>query len=87
MVVRPLSWLLIVSALILCLASAYACEGCGCRGGPGYRLANGNCVSWAQHEKHKTGGDFPVGAHCEHPQGCRLETLQGVKLLGNGASK
>lgn len=25
-----------------------ACEGCGCKGGPGYRKPNGDCVSWKQ---------------------------------------
>lgn len=23
-----------------------ACRGCGCRGGPGYRLPNGRCAGW-----------------------------------------
>lgn len=26
---------------------ATACSGCGCRGGPGWRKANGQCASWA----------------------------------------
>lgn len=68
-------------------SAAVACDGCGCRGGPGYRLPTGQCVSWAQHEKHKALGDFPSGSHCEHPQGCQLETPQGVKLLGTGETK
>ena len=24
------------------------CSGCGCRGGPGYRQANGKCASWGR---------------------------------------
>jgi hypothetical protein len=24
------------------------CSGCGCRGGPGYRKANGKCASWGR---------------------------------------
>jgi hypothetical protein len=68
-------------AFLTLASAAMACNGCGCRGGPGYRLASGNCVSWAQHEKHKAAGDFPQGARCEHPEGCSLETPQGVKLL------
>lgn len=24
------------------------CQGCGCKGGPGYRKPNGDCVSWKQ---------------------------------------
>jgi hypothetical protein len=74
-------------ALSMLNSVAIACDGCGCRGGPGYRLPNGSCVSWAQHEKHKAAGDFPPGARCEHPQGCSLETPQGVKLLEPGAIK
>ncbi len=83
---RFLLWLF-ARALVIGASSAYACEGCSCRGGPGYRLPNGNCVSWAQHERHRAAGDFPAGAHCEHPQGCRLESSQGVKLLGTGETK
>ena len=26
--------------------AAFACSGCGCRGGPGYRGPNGQCVGW-----------------------------------------
>jgi len=26
---------------------AAACEGCGCRGGPGYRGPSGRCVGWS----------------------------------------
>lgn len=26
------------------IATQYACTGCGCKGGPGYRLSNGKCV-------------------------------------------
>jgi len=80
----------VVFATVAFLSSALdvvACDGCGCRGGPGYRLPSGNCASWAQHEKHKASGDFPPGSQCEHPQGCRLETPQGVKLLGAGELK
>jgi hypothetical protein len=29
-------------------ASAQQCQGCGCKGGPGYRAANGRCVGWAE---------------------------------------
>jgi hypothetical protein len=27
-------------------ASAQRCSGCGCKGGPGYRGPNGQCVGW-----------------------------------------
>jgi hypothetical protein len=67
--------------------SAQSCTGCSCKGGPGYRLASGKCVSWAQHEKFKGIGDFPAGASCEHPEGCSLETTKGVKRLSRGEAK
>jgi len=35
----------IIHAMILSTA-VYACDGCGCRGGPGYRGADGQCVGW-----------------------------------------
>lgn len=27
------------------------CRGCGCRGGPGHRLANGKCASWGRRRR------------------------------------
>lgn len=39
----------IICALALLATSfveASACEGCGCRGGPGYRGSDGRCVGW-----------------------------------------
>lgn len=77
---------LIAAAVLLApsIGFAQSCSGCSCHGGPGYRLANGKCVSWAQHEKHQSVGDFPAGAACEHPEGCRLETPRGVKSLTRG---
>jgi hypothetical protein len=45
-----------VFALTACLllaggTAAEACQGCGCRGGPGYRGPNGSCVGWKQLNK------------------------------------
>ena len=77
----------LLAAVLLIPSFAHASEGCSSRGGPGYRLTNGKCVSWAQHEKHKAVGDFPAGAACEHPNGCTLETSVGVKRLEHGALK
>ena len=40
--------------LVIALSSAttaLACTGCGCRGGPGYRGPNGQCVGWARLNK------------------------------------
>lgn len=74
-------------ALSSCAIAGPAADGCSSRGGPGYRLANGKCVSWAQHEKHTTIGDFPVGAACEHPDGCSLQTKAGLKRLQRGEIK
>lgn len=76
-----------ILALAITQPRAESCTGCSCKGGPGYRLANGKCVSWAQHQKHQSSGDFPAGASCEHPEGCRLETQGGVKRLPQGAGR
>jgi hypothetical protein len=53
-------------------ASAQYCEGCGCKGGPGYRAANGRCVGWAD-----------IGRTCGSPptQRCTPE------LVDQGAQK
>ncbi len=40
--------ILIATIVLLAPAMAHACDGCGCRGGPGYRGPNGKCVGWAQ---------------------------------------
>lgn len=76
-----------VVVALLASSIAHASDGCSSRGGPGYRLANGKCVSWAQHEKHKAIGEFPAGAACEHPNGCTLETNAGTKRLERGEVK
>lgn len=76
-----------VAIFLLNVSEGCACQGCGCRGGPGYRLPSGQCASWKQHERNTATGDFPAGARCEQPQGCRLETSQGVRLLGNGEAR
>lgn len=38
----------LIALVLLSMAPspASACSGCGCRGGPGYRGPNGQCVSW-----------------------------------------
>lgn len=39
---------LVALAIVFTAMDAMAqCSGCGCRGGPGYRGPNGQCVSWA----------------------------------------
>ncbi len=37
---------LIAVAIFLGATTALACQGCGCRGGPGYRGPDGKCVGW-----------------------------------------
>lgn len=83
----PITSMIAAWALAASAGATFAESGCSSRGGPGYRLANGKCVSWAQHERHKTIGDFPAGAACEHPAGCTLETGAGVKRLQHGEVK
>lgn len=66
--------LLALSALLLIadgvLANDY-CEGCGCKGGPGYRAPNGRCVGWKQLNKV-----------CGTPPTIRC-TAEGPALLAN----
>ena len=85
--IGPLCFILFCLATLHAQNPAAASDGCSSRGAPGYRLPNNKCVSWAQHEKNKTIGDFPIGASCEHPQGCSLETAAGVKRLERGQAK
>lgn len=40
---------------------ALACSGCGCAGGPGYRMPSGKCASWAQFKSNCNGSCFPTG--------------------------
>jgi len=35
-----------IASLLLSIDPSFACSGCGCKGGPGYRGPNGQCVSW-----------------------------------------
>jgi len=37
----------IALTLSLIAVSAWACQGCGCKGGPGFRGPNGRCVGWS----------------------------------------
>jgi hypothetical protein len=39
-------YFLVAAILIVFCNSSLACEGCGCRGGPGYRGQDGRCVGW-----------------------------------------
>lgn len=45
------SLLAATSLLIAASAAEDVCKGCGCKGGPGYRGPNGQCVGWAQLNK------------------------------------
>ena len=47
---------------LLCVSQgAFACSGCGCAGGPGYRMPSGKCASWVQFKSACNGACFPVG--------------------------
>src|SRR5262249_6449561 len=35
-----------IAPLLVGAVDAQICSGCGCRGGPGYRGPDGNCVGW-----------------------------------------
>lgn len=66
-----------------------SCSGCGCKGGPGYRDANG-CVSWAQLEKrcgpspHKgcTKECIPVVPACFDRAATILNVVEAMRKLG-----
>jgi hypothetical protein len=53
---------ILIVLLIAVSAPAAACKGCGCRGGPGWRDAAGECVGWARMKK--ACGDPPDSARC-----------------------
>jgi hypothetical protein len=40
------TFFLAVAIAALLVGDAQACDRCGCRGGPGYRGPDGNCVGW-----------------------------------------
>lgn len=51
-------------AALLALLSMYsgiAAAQCGSRGGPGVRLANGRCASWADVQRGRTGSNEGAG--------------------------
>lgn len=56
-------------------SSALACEGCGCRGGPGYRGPDGRCVGWAR--LNKICGNPPTR--------CAYEALSALPALKSAA--
>ena len=37
---------ILLTGFVFSIDPSFACSGCGCRGGPGYRGPDGNCVSW-----------------------------------------
>ena len=65
---------LAISAFFLFAVEAFAddyCQGCGCKGGPGYRAPNGQCIGWKR--LHKVCGTPPT-TRC---------TAEGPALLAN----
>lgn len=55
---------LLALAMTCCARPAQAqfCSGCGCKGGPGYRGPNGQCVSWRMLDKVC---GSPPATHCK----------------------
>jgi hypothetical protein len=37
------------------------CRGCSCKCGPGFRLPNRHCASWAEHWHYMAKGGYPPG--------------------------
>jgi hypothetical protein len=80
--VRYWAAIVLVSGLLATAgADAQVCSGCGCKGGPGYRGPNGQCVAW------KTIGRVcgtPPTTHCtaEGPNaGAEDEAERAVKAI------
>lgn len=67
-----------ISAIIyaaIISTTVYACDGCGCRGGPGYRGSDGQCVGWRDLAK-KCG--LPPTSRCN---------AEGSNLIGGDDDK
>ena len=63
---KPFVQLVAAAAFTFAIAlPASACDGCSCRGGPGYRLPNGKCSSWKQHASYCNGACYPPGTNNE----------------------
>jgi len=60
--------------IVLMVADAQACSGCGCRGGPGCRGPNGRCV-----------GRPDIGRTCGDPPSTRC-TPEGLNAGSNDAA-
>ena len=63
-------------------AALARCEGCGCKGGPGYRGPDGRCVGWKR--LNKVCG-VPPTTRCT-AEGPALLTNPGLGLSGAGSS-
>ena len=70
-------------AIFLGATTALACQGCGCRGGPGYRGPDGKCVGW---ENIGRICGSPPTTHC-NPEGTNAgaddAAKYGVKALNS----
>jgi hypothetical protein len=51
----------VVSLATLSTRAEEVCHGCGCKCGPGFRLPNGHCASWAEHWRYTARGGYPSG--------------------------
>lgn len=65
----------IIIAAIFTASPVLACEGCGCRGGPGYRGADGRCVGWKD-----------LAKKCGSPPTSRC-SAEGPNVANDGADK
>lgn len=67
--------------MIITASELVACEGCGCRGGPGFRGPDGKCVGWKN--LAKVCGNPPT-THCE-AEGPALESLNSDPTKSHNA--
>ena len=71
-------------SLALLASPAAACDGCGCRGGPGYRAPDGRCVGWSDIGR-KCGSPPTTRCAAEGPNAGADDAAQhGVKAIEAG---
>jgi hypothetical protein len=63
--------------LVLLISTGWAearCDGCSCRGGPGFRAADGKCVGWK--ELKRKCGDPPEARCTDERDGKRRDKAE-----------
>ena len=79
---------------ILCFAFATgtpaselpACNYCSCKDGPGFRLPNGKCASWAQDKRFCAGACYPTGTKDERIDAARVKEMRARMTAAPGSN-